>query len=198
MTEAAPPPASPDPVTTFRAPPRTGEVGMWFGTIAVCLMFAAGLTGYVVMRQRLGVEVRIPTIFWFSTALMFFSSPLLYAALQWAKQARPVAVERALLGTALLGFAFLALQLPGLKLLLDAHHMALQTSVALYGITLLLIGLHALHVLVGVIALCVVYVRATHRESIAELIDPLRTLSVYWHGLAVVWLMMFSVFLLTR
>lgn len=191
-------PASPDAVSSFRAPPRTAELGTWFGTIAVALMFAAGLTGYVIMRRRIGVEVSVPLIFWFSTALIFFSSPLLYAALQWAKQARAVAVERALFGTALLGVGFLALQLPGLKLLLDAHRQSMQTSVALYGITLVLIGLHALHVLVGVIAICVVYIRATRLDAISGIIDPLRALSIYWHGLAVVWLAMFSVLLLAR
>lgn len=191
-------PMPPDAVSQFRAPARAAELGVWFGTIAVGLMFAAGLTGYVIMRRRTGVEIAVPMIFWFSTALIFISSPLIYAALQWAKQSRQVAVERALLGTALLGAAFLALQVPGLQQLAASHRAALQTSVGLFGLTLVLIALHAIHVLVGVIALCVVYLRATKLPVIADIIRPLRALSVYWHGLAVVWLMMFSVFLLAR
>jgi len=191
-------PAPPDAVSEFRAPSRAAEVGVWFGTIAVGLMFAAGLTGYVIMRRRSGVEISVPMIFWFSTALIFISSPLIYAALQWARQSRQLAVERALLGTAVLGAAFLALQLPGLQQIAASHRAALQTSVGLYGITLVLIGLHALHVLGGVVALCVVYLRATRLSVVADIISPLRTISVYWHGLAVVWLMMFSVLLLTR
>jgi cytochrome c oxidase subunit 3 len=55
-----------------------------------------------------------------------------------------------------------------------------------------------LHVLGGVVALCVVYLRATRLSVVADIINPLRAISVYWHGLAVLWLMMFSVLLLTR
>ena len=74
--------------------------------------------------------------------------------------------------------------------------MAAQ-GLRMYGLVFCLILLHALHVIGGVISLCVVTVRALHGRYDHENYLGVKYAAAYWHFLDIIWLIMFGMFLLT-
>ena len=194
MTEQSTASTAPnDRYEDFCAPPGASTAATWVGVVVIGVMFAAGLLAYALIRSRTGVTIHVPVVFWFSTGLLFIGSLFLYAALIWATDGRARSLY-ALRTSGLIGGAFVLLQIPGLTALLHAHREAGYGS--LYGMLLMIVALHAAHVIGGLIAIAAVTRRfATARES-SDVIAPMRSLSVYWHGMAAIWLMMFSVCLL--
>lgn len=92
--------------------------------------------------------------------------------------------------TALLGAAFLVGQGLEYVRLLDA---GIRPGTALFGTTFFtLTGLHGLHVLVGLVLLGTLFVAATARRG---RISPVawEAISLYWHFVDAVWVVVFSV-----
>jgi cytochrome c oxidase subunit 3 len=185
---------------------KAGMLGMTVFMIVLGFFFAAGLLAYLVARTgRLGhivtsgagVEhVAMPVWFWPSTLVILIASVVLHAAHSASRADRPERAGNLLLGTSVLGVLFLALQIPGLVQLVRAHRVFAAEHVLIYALVIFLVGLHALHVLGGLGYLAVLASRARRQPFDASRAFRLRPLSVYWHFLAAVWLVMFNTFLL--
>jgi cytochrome c oxidase subunit III len=178
-----------DPLRHLQNPPRTGVLGVSIFTAGLGVAFVWLLVGYVVTRQRAGVaSLDVPMVFWFSTFVVLVSSVLVEYAVLLAGRGMGKGQMRALRGAAVLGLVFLVLQAPGLVALLDEHGPG---PASVYRFTLVLVVIHALHVLGGMIKLVgLALAGPADRPTLARL----RPLAIYWHFLAVVWLAMFSVF----
>ena len=95
----------------------------------------------------------------------------------------------AMLLTTMLGVAFLASQTVNWFALVAAK---LTAKTNLYGFTFyMLTGLHAAHVVGGVIPLGVVTVRAWRGRYSSSFHPGVRYCGIYWHFLAAVWLVLF-------
>ncbi len=68
----------------------------------------------------------------------------------------------------------------------------------LYGLIFFMIMLHALHVVGGFVALVRVVDGAARRRYHHEQFHPVRQLAMYWHFLDGVWVIMFSMLLITQ
>lgn len=202
MADALHPPVEPVDVEVpeideYAPPAGATELGVWIGVAAIGMMFAAGCVGYWMVRQHAAIQVDLPLIFWASTAVLNVSSVVLYYAMLSARATHRLATRRAMDITALLAVAFLVLQIPGLQQILAAHQSAIAQGHGVYAVMLILISLHAAHVLVGLGAIAVV-TRRVHRYKLAKHGNTIHLLGLYWHGLTVIWLVLFSLMIIAK
>lgn len=173
-------------------------LGLKLFLASLSMLFGASLVAYVIIRSRAqdrGLEygtLHMPWTLWLSTAAIVASSITIHAAVRAVRAGRQAAFRRAMVATAILALAFLAIQTPSLYQILQTHEVARLQDVFLYGLVLMLILLHAVHVLGGVIPLGVVTGRALQGRYHAGRYEPVRYCEIYWHFLDVVWLLMFG------
>lgn len=190
-----PPTARPAPAAEAEAG-RMGTVGMIIFLAGVTVLFLAIIVAYVVEHGKIRIGMpALPWVFWISTFVVLLSSVFLNYAIQSARMLHSTAAHRALLSATGLGFLFLGLQGPGLIMLGQMAMPFRAVSSTLYVLTFLLIGLHLLHVIGGVAYLTLASLRSEKHHYDSGDIGRLRPVSIYWHYLAVVWVILFSMLL---
>lgn len=166
---------------------------LWVAMGSIVMMFA-GLTSAYIVRQSGAnwLEFEMPPVFWFSTGVILFSSLTMHLALKSFK-AREMKRYRVLITiTAIAGVVFAILQYSGFGYLYD-HGVKVfgegsNPSASFLGI---IVGLHALHVLGGVIALLIVFFRAYSRKIKSYNITTVELVSIYWHFVDILWIYLF-------
>jgi cytochrome c oxidase subunit 3 len=176
-------------------PLGTGRLGMKILVLALSMLFAASIVGYLVIRFRApawpppGVP-RLPGTLWISTLIIVVSSLTMQAAVRAVRADRQRALRIGMLLTTLLGVAFLVSQTLNWFALVAAN---LTARTNLYGFTFfMLTGLHAAHVVGGLIPLGVVTARAFRGRYSSGFRPGVEYCAIYWHFLAVVWLVLFT------
>jgi cytochrome c oxidase subunit III len=188
----------PDAPPGDRAAPAalgTGRMGMKVLVLALSMLFGASLIGYMVVRLRAPAwpppgMPRLPDALWLSTAIIVISSFTMHSAVRAARHDRQASLRTAMLLTTFLGMLFLLSQTVNWFSLAAA---SLTAGTNLYGFTFyVLTGLHAAHVIGGVIPLTVVTVRSWQGRYSAAFHPGVEYCAIYWHFLAVVWVVMFT------
>ena len=180
-----------------RLDPAGRQLGLYVFLASLAALFLATLAAVLITRlearnwpsERL-VPLR-PTLF-AATALLALTS----AALEYARRGLKANRERALqsglwvaLGCALL---FLSLQTRNFVRAWNA----IDAFDNLYAFSFSLItGVHALHVIGGLVPLCWVMVRASRREYSSSRSQGVLFCAQYWHFLGLVWLVILAVLL---
>ncbi|MFY7965947.1 MAG: cytochrome c oxidase subunit 3 [Chitinophagaceae bacterium] len=163
---------------------------IWIAIGSICMMFAGLTSAYIVKKSQDNViNVSLPNIFWVSTIIILISSVSVHLAVKSIK-AKEMQRYRVLLGiTAILGVAFAATQLLGFKDL-QSHGIKLVGRNSNPGASFLvvIIGLHALHVLGGVIALLIMYGKVYFSKIKNYSSIPVEIMATYWHFVDVLWL----------
>jgi cytochrome c oxidase subunit 3 len=135
----------------------------------------------------------MPKMFWISTAVILCSSLTMQMALRAFKQ-REMSQYRLLIAlTFILGVAFVLFQWIGFRQLWD-EHITFKGSGAgqfLY----VVFGLHALHVLGGVIALIIIFFKAFFGKIKLYSSVPIEVAATYWHFVDLLWIYLFVFFL---
>ncbi|MDZ4807644.1 MAG: heme-copper oxidase subunit III [Bacteroidota bacterium] len=168
---------------------------MWVAIGSIVMMFAGLTSAFIVKSNQTNwVTVSIPDMFWISTVVIFISSITLQMALRSFKQ-RVMNQYRMLIGvTLLLGVAFVVLQWLGFQDLW-AQKITFKGSGAgqfLY----VIFGLHAIHVIGGIIALIVMFIRAFIGKTKLYSSVPVEVMAVYWHFVDVLWIYLLLFFII--
>ena len=168
---------------------------LWIAIGSITMMFAGFTSAYIVKSNQAGWDpIQMPKIFYLSTAVIIASSISIYLA-QKAMAAREMARYRLLVSvTAVLGLAFVATQFIGFSELW-ANKITFKDSVAgsfFYIIT----GVHALHVVGGIIALVVLFLRAYNTKTKFYSTTPVETAGLYWDFVDLLWIYLFVFFML--
>lgn len=173
---------------------------LWIAMGSICMMFAGFTSAYIVKRNQSNfLEFSLPTIFWYSTFVILASSVTIQLAVKNFK-AREMSKYRSLITiTAILGLVFAALQVVGFKDL-ESHGIFLTgpKSNAAASFILIIVGVHALHVLGGVIALLVMFLKAFFSKTKNYSSMPIEVVSTYWHFVDVLWLYLLVFFIWIR
>ena len=204
MTHATPPepvPLGDAAVSGRHGRPLTGvgTFGMVLFLVSLGVLFTASLIGYLVVRARAEAwpppgMPHLPRGLWFSTVVMLLSSGTLHAAVRAVRRDRAGALIGLLLITTLLGVVFLVTQAVNWAWLIGIHATA---STGLYMFTFyLLTGLHAAHVLGGLIPMAVVTAKSFRLGYTSADYRGVKYMAMYWHFLDVVWLIMFTLMFL--
>jgi cytochrome c oxidase subunit 3 len=180
---------------TGKPVPGAGALGMVVFLASLSVLFLASLVGYLVIRVRADVwppagSPDLPGSLWLSTAVILASSLTVHLALAGIRKGNPVRLLVGLLATTALGVAFLMLQAFNW---IELVGVDVSPKKDLYGFTFyLLTGLHAAHVVGGLIPLGITVVRAFLGRYTWASYSGVRNVAMYWHFLDVVWLVMFA------
>jgi len=173
---------------------------LWISIVAMCMLFAAFTSAYVVSRENTAwLHFDLPQMFYISTAVIILSSVSMNWAMASAKKNNYSNIKTAVLITFLLGLGFIVFQFLGWKSLYDQKIVAAgkysnPAGSYLYVITFM----HILHLLGGIIALLVVYFKSLRNRYNAQNILGLRVCAIYWHFLDVLWIYLFLFLLFVR
>lgn len=181
-------------------PPGTGKLGMWLFLAALFMLFAASLVAYAVIRitGTLSPEagtIHMPAILWGSTLAMLASSITMHMALTRIKKNLIGPFKTMMLATLALAVLFLTMQTPGLYQLLTDHYDSMAQQIHIYGLLFVLVLLHAAHILGGLFPLAISTFKAQKNRYSQDKHNPILYLTMYWHFLDGVWIVMFAVFL---
>lgn len=181
-------------------PPGTSELGFWFFLTSIGTLFLIFLGGYIVLHNNAeswpGRGVQPPRGLLGSTLVLVASSLAFSLASRAQRRDDERAVQRWLALTAALGCAFLVTQA---LLWRAAIRAGLTTDLDAYGAVFFsLTGLHALHVLGGLVYLFVLLFLSRRPRSFEAHPLRLRFGAIYWHFMGAIWIVLFSVLYVLR
>lgn len=169
---------------------------LWVAMASMLMMFAGLTSAFIVKSNLTGWRtIELPKIFWVSTAVMLLSSVTVQVAVKTFK-ARNMQRYRTMMAiTFALGLVFVVCQILGFLELWDQNVRFKGSSGAgqfLYAIA----GLHALHVIGGVVALTVMVIRSlTGRLKLYSAI-PVEVMAMYWHFVDLLWVYLLVFFII--
>ena len=167
---------------------------LWVAIASIIMMFAGLTSAYIVKSGQAGWQgVETPVIFWWSTAVMIISSITIQAALRSFKQREMRRFRILFLATLVLGILFVFLQWKGFSFMWQ-HGVKFEGAGAgqfLY----IIFGLHALHVLGGIVALIVISAKQFFSSSRNYNATGIEVMSTYWHFVDILWLYLLIFFI---
>ncbi len=168
---------------------------LWVAIGSIVMMFAGLTSAYIVKSGGVGWhEVKTPGIFWVSTATLILSSITVQAAMRSFKQRNMTAFRGLFLATLLLGVAFIVMQWIGFNWLWD-RGVKFEGSSGAGQFLYIIFGLHALHVLGGMVALLVLFLRNALGKTRSYSSVPLEIMSTYWHFVDLLWIYLLVFFI---
>lgn len=173
------------------------KFAMWLFIVSVVMIFAALTSAYIV-RQAEGnwVYFDLPNLFWVNTGIIIVSSITMHWAYLSAKRDNLELVKTATIITTVLGIAFMVGQFLAWKdLVVNRIHFIGNPSGSFVYV---LSGLHAVHVIGGVVFLLIILGSALKFKVHSKNLNPIEMCVTYWHFLGGLWLYLFLFLLLNR
>ncbi len=167
-------------------PPGTYRFGVLLACSSIFAFFVALMVAYYWRAQTREhwEPVALPSILWASTLLILGSSITLEIGRRRFRQGHWRTASKLLMTTAVIGVAFVACQLTGWwDLVQQGIYLAENPHASFFYI---FTGLHAAHLLGGMIALAFLVLGRKKRR---EWVD---SATFYWHFLGLLWLMLFG------
>jgi len=168
---------------------------LWIAIGSIIMMFAGLTSAYIIKSNQANwQDVKTPVIFWYSTAAILLSSLSIQMALRSFKQREMIRYRQLMTVTVLLGALFVTLQVIGFQ---QIWNSGIQfKGVAGAGQFLYVIfGLHALHVLGGVIVLIVMLLKAFFSNTKTYSSTGIEVAAIYWHFVDILWIYLLVFFL---
>lgn len=173
------------------------KFALWLFLVTVVMIFAALTSAYIV-RQAEGnwLEYELPEIFWVTSGIVILSSIALHVAYYAAKKDNFLGLRIGMVLTVFLGIAFLVGQWYSWVALVDREVFFVGNPAGsfLYVFT----GLHALHLVSGVIFLIIVLISTFRYKVHSQAMNTLEMATTYWHFLGGLWLYLFLFLLLNH
>ena len=160
---------------------------LWLGIGSIVMMFAGLTSAYIVKRNQANWQTfDIPVLFWYSTGIILISSVTLHLSLKSFKARSMDKYRRLMISTMLLGILFMITQFFGFRDFWN-QGMTLQASVS-YSFLYVIVGLHAIHVFAGVVALMLFALKAYSTKKRTYNNVSVELMSTYWHFVDVLWI----------
>lgn len=169
--------------------------------ISLGVFFLSSLILYAVyVLLRLSPEVGkiipfyLPRGFVLTTVILIAISVLLHMAVGAVREERHTDFQRYTVLALILSLAFFGTQGTGLFWMVNQLLQPHPTMVNLYGFTMFLVVVHALHVIGGVAGLVFIFFGMLKNAYDHERNFPVRFCAIYWHFLDIVWVIMLGCF----
>lgn len=172
-----------------KSPPGTYKIALWTLCFSILAFFATLIFAYI-WRSRTPPywdSIQIPKILWLSTALIVVSSMTFEAARRFYRRGEWRIASRFLLLTATVGAAFVASQLTAWRKLIEQGAYLMENPHGSF--FYLFTGLHAIHLIGGMVALFYVVLGRNRRRELVDVV------AYYWHFLSILWFALFAVLL---
>ncbi len=194
--------SSRSPFSTPSAEIAAGTLGMRLFLASLGVLFGSSIIGYVAIRV-LGIDEPLdmpplPGGLWLSTVLLLVSSVTMQHALVAVRRGRLGTMRAALAATTALAIAFLAVQAVCWAAWAEPMRAAIGQTEQRFLLTAfyVLTGLHALHVVGGLVPLTVITKRAASGRYSPERHAGVIYTAMYWHFLDGMWLVIFITLLI--
>lgn len=174
--------------------PSRGRVGMFALIVGESAIFTIFVVAYVyyIGRSTYGPTPKILEIPVFNTICLLSSSVAIIFAENAIKQGRLRAFGLWWAATTLLGIEFIAGTAVEWRRLIFEDGLAIRTN--LFGTTFYsLVGLHATHVIVGLIGLSIVMAFTLAGRVEQRHAERIEVFALYWHFVDGVWVVVFTV-----
>lgn len=181
-------------VSTQRKKLHPHKFTLWVAIASIVMMFA-GLTSAYIVKGSLPnwSTIQIPKMFYYSTAVILLSSVTIQMALKAFKERHMQQYRRMITVTAVMGILFIVLQLVAFSQLWDRGVQFTGSGAGQF--LYIIFGLHALHVIGGVVALLVIFLKAFSAK--VRNYDPIsiELASTYWHFVDLLWIYLLVFFI---
>lgn len=186
----------PQPTSDPDQVPDKSKVVTWFLLLVVMMTFGGLIGAYVVIATNNVTEWRpfdLPVQVWISTVIILISSVVYPFAQRAIEKNDHVRTQRFLIATTVFGAAFISSQiLAWLALVARGLYMSGNPYAGFFYI---LTGIHAAHILGGVIALGAIYLRTRNKTEYGPELQYRRNLARsvgwYWHFMGAIWIVLF-------
>ncbi|HEX8549692.1 MAG TPA: cytochrome c oxidase subunit 3 [Cytophagaceae bacterium] len=176
------------------------KFALWLFIVTVIMIFAALTSAYIVRKADGNwLEFPLPTILWINSGIILLSS----ATIQWAyisaKRNEFANLKLALIITSFLGIAFLVGHFEAWKDLVNMKvFFGGSTSNPSGSFLYVITGVHAVHLISGIIFLLVALFSSFNFKIHSKNMDQLEMCATYWHFLDFLWIYLFSFLLLNN
>jgi cytochrome c oxidase subunit 3 len=170
----------------------TSYFGMLIALGSFSMLFIALLASYGILRVRSGLwmSYTIGTIpfflAWVNTIVILISSITLFMASKANERENKIVTLNQIYTTIIIGLVFLSLQIILWNVLINDGFTI--TSHQAGSVFYMLSGLHGLHILGGLISLIWLIFKIRVNNLILK---PMRLVSMFWHYLTLIWIVIF-------
>ena len=162
---------------------------LWVAIASILMMFAGLTSAFIVKSNQAGWQsITMPKFFWYSTAVILFSSLTVQMAVRAFRQREMNNYRLLIAVTFLLGVLFVTLQWFGFWELWSQQKITFRQSAGAGQFLYVIFGLHAIHVIGGVIALLVMFMKAFFGKVKLYSAVPVEVAATYWHFVDILWL----------
>ncbi|MGE3275717.1 MAG: cytochrome c oxidase subunit 3 family protein [Vicinamibacterales bacterium] len=190
------------------------ELGMWIFLATEVLFFGALFLAYTVYRAwypdafAAGSREMATAIGTANTAILIVSSFTVVLAIRGGRLGRPRTQGWMLAATIALGLVFLGLKaweytdhirhhlFPGAGFEWPGEGAVAGQVQIFFTLYYVMTGLHALHMVIGVSVMAVLFVMARRGRFDATYHTPLEVSGLYWHFVDIIWIFLFPLFYL--
>jgi cytochrome c oxidase subunit 3 len=177
------------------------KFNMWLFVFASFMMFAALTSGFIVYAggnaSHSGTKIILPQAFLYSSIVIVFSSLTMFLASRAARQSQFEKQKLFLSITALLGIAFLGLQVYGLNLLVKTGVLFVNDN-ASQSFIYVFVGLHLLHIVAGLALLFYTLSGSYKNMGQAKNVFRMEFASIFWHFVDIIWIYLYVFLLLNQ
>jgi cytochrome c oxidase subunit 3 len=170
---------------------------LWVAIASILMMFAGLTSAFIVKSNLVGwKDIVMPKMFWYSTAVILASSVTVQMALRAFRQ-REMGQYRLLIATTLLlGIVFVVLQWFGFSELWEEQGIKFKGATGAGQFLYIIFGLHALHVLGGIITLIIMFIKAFFGKTKLYSSVPVEVIATYWHFVDILWIYLLVFFVI--
>lgn len=173
------------------------KFALWIALSSIVMMFAGLSSAYIVKRNQANwLTFDLPLIFWYSTAVIIVSSITIMLSRKAFINREMKSYKRWLAVTLVLGIAFVFMQYLGFKQLW--HNGITLTKNVSFSFLYILVGLHAVHVTGGVVALAVLLIKSISRRIKTYSTIPIDLMNTYWQFVDLLWIYLLIFLLMIR
>jgi cytochrome c oxidase subunit 3 len=166
------------------------KFAVWLFIIAICMMFA-GMTSAYIVKQSEGnwLMFDLPKMFVYSSIIVVLSSITMHWSFIAAKRDNLTQIRLGLILTTILGFTFLVTQYLGWIALVDSDVFFVGNAAGSF--VYVFSGLHAFHLISGLIFLLIVLSSALKFKIHSKSLVLIEMCTTYWHFLGGLWLYLY-------
>jgi len=173
------------------------KFALWLAIASIVMMFAGLTSAYIVKGNMPGWStVEIPYHFYYSTFVIVLSSLTMILAKKAFAGRQMVRYKTFITVTAALGVLFVVLQALGFSYLFS-RGVSFEGTAGAGQFLYVIFSLHALHILGGVVAVLVLFVRSFNQKTRFYNIVPVELVGTYWHFVDILWIYLLVFFLIT-
>ncbi len=166
---------------------------LWLLIVSIVMMFAAFTSAYIVRREEGNwLEFDLPSVLLVNSIVLILSSVFMQWAYSSAKADNIKNVKLALVLTIVAGVAFLIGQWAGWgELVKNNVFFGGSTSNPSGSFLYVLTGVHAFHLITGLIFLIIVVISALKYKVHSRNLTRIKLCTIYWHFLGALWIYLY-------